>query len=154
MDRESGFTPLGTFISLTNPNNNGKTYVTTDGTDPRESGGDVSQTATTFAEPFELTQSLILKSRVLNQSIFGERTWSALTQRSFFTEIPSLQVSEIMYHPAEPSEAEEAAGFTNDDAFEFLEFVNTGTTTINLEGMRFHRRRIAYLCRGYRACSQ
>ncbi len=49
----------------------------------------------------------------------------------------NLIVSEIMYHPATPSESEIAAGFTNDDDFEFVEIQNIGPNQIDLAGVRF-----------------
>ncbi|RIK84361.1 MAG: hypothetical protein DCC68_01385 [Planctomycetota bacterium] len=49
-----------------------------------------------------------------------------------------LRVSELMYHPADPSPAELAAGFGDADDFEFLELINTSTTaTLDLSGVEF-----------------
>ena len=49
-----------------------------------------------------------------------------------------LRISELQYHPADPTPAEEAAmpGVTEDD-FEYIEFINTGTTTLQLEDANF-----------------
>ena len=47
----------------------------------------------------------------------------------------NLVVSEIMYHPADPSGAEVAAGFTNDGFFEFIELENIGPAGIDLSGV-------------------
>jgi hypothetical protein len=48
-----------------------------------------------------------------------------------------LRISEVNYHPHDPSVAEIAAGFTDDDDFEFIEFVNTSpTTTLNLTNVQ------------------
>ncbi len=49
----------------------------------------------------------------------------------------SLVISEIMYHPATPSPAEVAAGFTDDDDFEYLELRNVGNETLDLSDVRF-----------------
>ena len=49
----------------------------------------------------------------------------------------SLVVSEIMYHPADPTAAEIAAGFNDDDFFEFIEIHNAGTQTLDLGNVRF-----------------
>lgn len=49
----------------------------------------------------------------------------------------NLVISEIMYHPTAPSVAEIQAGFTDADAFEFIELRNIGTETIALEGAAF-----------------
>jgi hypothetical protein len=49
-----------------------------------------------------------------------------------------LRISEIDYHPAGPTPAEQAAlpGIAEDD-FEFIEFVNTGAAAISLDGVTF-----------------
>jgi hypothetical protein len=48
-----------------------------------------------------------------------------------------LRISEIMYHPAPASTAEAAAGWADEDDFEFIEFVNTSPTqTLDLSGVR------------------
>jgi hypothetical protein len=42
-----------------------------------------------------------------------------------------------MYHPAPPSVSEIAAGFSNDDEFEFIEIGNVSGKTLLLDGIRF-----------------
>ena len=49
----------------------------------------------------------------------------------------SLRITELNYHPTDPSAAEIAAGFGNDDFFEFVELKNIGPATIDLSGARF-----------------
>ncbi|MEO8352083.1 MAG: CotH kinase family protein, partial [Chthoniobacteraceae bacterium] len=50
----------------------------------------------------------------------------------------NLVISEIMYHPANPSPEEITAGFSNQDEFEFLELQNiSATNTISLAGLQF-----------------
>ena len=48
-----------------------------------------------------------------------------------------LRVTELMYNPGPPSAAEIAAGFTDNDDFEYIELVNADTVAINLEGIAF-----------------
>ncbi len=49
-----------------------------------------------------------------------------------------LRVTELMYHPADPSPAEITAGFNDADNFEFLELKNISTTeTLDLSSVRF-----------------
>ena len=70
--------------------------------------------------------------------------WSAPLQ---FTATPAqssplvdaLRISEIHYHPAEPSLAEIAAGFNDADDFEFIEVINAGTEPLDLTGAQFVR---------------
>lgn len=67
-------------------------------------------------------------------------SWSALVDATFLVDTDpatsaNLAISEIMYHPADPSPAEIAAGFTNADDFEFIEFVNLSSRNIDLNGL-------------------
>lgn len=77
-----------------------------------------------------------IKTRALNG---GE--WSALEDETFRVSAPSqsLVISEIMYHPADPNAAEIAAGFTDDDFFEYIEIRNVGSGNLLLDGMRFNK---------------
>lgn len=48
-----------------------------------------------------------------------------------------LRITEIMYHPADPTPAEVAAGFDDGDLFEFIELQNTGLAPLDLAGVKF-----------------
>jgi hypothetical protein len=48
-----------------------------------------------------------------------------------------LRISEIMYHPSDPSEAEIAAGFSDSDDFEFVEIANISAAPVSLKGAQF-----------------
>ena len=48
-----------------------------------------------------------------------------------------LRITELMYHPADPSAAEAAAGFTEADEFEYIELANIGEGPLDLRGLRF-----------------
>jgi hypothetical protein len=51
-------------------------------------------------------------------------------------ELDHLRVSELMYHAPDPDTGEVAAGFDDDDQFDFLELINTSTTTtLDLSGV-------------------
>lgn len=51
-----------------------------------------------------------------------------------------LRVTEVMYHPADPSEDELALGFDDGDLFEFIELQNTSATeALELAGVEFNR---------------
>ena len=49
----------------------------------------------------------------------------------------NLSVSEIMYHPANPTAAEIGAGFTDADDFEFIELLNPGANPVDLAEAAF-----------------
>ncbi len=48
----------------------------------------------------------------------------------------SLRVTEVHYNPADPTAAEKAAGYTDNDDFEFIELTNTGTQKISLDDVK------------------
>ena len=48
-----------------------------------------------------------------------------------------LRITELNYHPTDPTSAEQTAGYDNDDDFEFLELLNTGPVTLDLTGVQF-----------------
>ena len=49
----------------------------------------------------------------------------------------NLVISEFMYHPADPTASESAAGFGDDDLFEYLELMNIGAVPVDLTGAAF-----------------
>ncbi|MFT4640231.1 MAG: putative repeat protein (TIGR02543 family) [Verrucomicrobiales bacterium] len=80
-----------------------------------------------------------VKARALQN---GE--WSALNAAAFVISAApaansNLVISEIMYHPSDPSASEIAAGFTDADDFEFLELMNISGGPIDLTGLQFVR---------------
>ncbi|MGI9243095.1 MAG: lamin tail domain-containing protein, partial [Verrucomicrobiales bacterium] len=114
-------------LVLSNPNGGGSIRFTLDGTDPSEPG------ASTYSVAIPTVESTDVRTRVLSD---GE--WSALGAATFFVPMPpALRISEIMYHPAPPSAAELAAGFDDQDDFEFIELSNRGDEPIELGGMQF-----------------
>ncbi|MDB4304608.1 lamin tail domain-containing protein [bacterium] len=117
----------------------GTIYYTLDGSDPRELGGAVSASAITYSSAPSLAQgTTVAKARIRNGS-----TWSALTEATFTVELtaPSasnLVISEFLYHPPNPSPDEIAAGFIDDDNFEFIELLNISSTeTLDLKDLYF-----------------
>ena len=110
----------------------GAIHYTTDGTDPRLSGGAVSPASTVYGEAVRIDTGTTIKARVLS----GDE-WSALTEAEFKTfaapaDASSLRVSEIHFNPASPDDTEIMAGFTDNDEFEFIELVNISAETIDL----------------------
>jgi hypothetical protein len=88
-------------------------------------------TALVYTGPMLLSDRTRIKARVLNGA-----EWSALHEASFVVGTPELVISELHYHPANPSAAELAAGFVDGNAFEFVELSNPGTATFDLQGIR------------------
>ena len=94
----------------------GTIWYTTDGSDPRLSGGAVNtSSASAYSSSFNLTESTHIKARALDGS-----TWSALNEATYAVGpvAENLRITEIMYHPADPNT-------------EFIELQNIGSETIN-----------------------
>ena len=51
--------------------------------------------------------------------------------------VTDLRITELMYHPADPTMAELAAGVTDADELEFIELMNIGGQPLDLAGARF-----------------
>ncbi|MGK0186400.1 MAG: hypothetical protein ACI9R3_002183 [Verrucomicrobiales bacterium] len=106
--------------------------------------GEVSNFASSINPPAAATRTgKTYRARVRHQDDTGR--WSQWSEPLEFTAtLPdisllaeSLVVSEIMYHPSAPSPAEIAAGFDDDDFFEFIEIRNIGDRVLDLSGVRF-----------------
>ena len=52
-------------------------------------------------------------------------------------DLPALRITELNFHPGDPRPGEMLAGFEEDDEFEFVEVLNIGPDSIDLEGFRF-----------------
>ncbi|MEO6245303.1 MAG: CotH kinase family protein [Opitutaceae bacterium] len=78
-----------------------------------------------------------LRTRIRNGT-----TWSPLTEATFVVEsapasAANLVVSELHYHPPDPTPAELAAGLNQDNDFEFVELLNISrTTALDLSGVK------------------
>lgn len=105
----------------------GTLYYTTDGSDPRMSGGAISSSAQQYSSNLTLNNSQIIKARIYNN---GE--WSAARTAVFFLnqDLSKLKITEIHYHPSESN------GYTDDD-LEFIELKNIGSSTLYLAGVHF-----------------
>lgn len=126
-------------------------YYTMDGSDPRELGGAIADSASLFnsSSPLPLERGrTVIKARHYNSA---SSEWSPLTEAVFQKALTAptrnnLVISEIMYHPANPggregreSEAQDAQGlqdFNQESDFEFIELTNiSNTETIDLNGL-------------------
>jgi hypothetical protein len=115
----------GTKLTLTAVK--GSIYYTLDGTDPRRSGGSISASAFQYAGEISLANNARVVARA-----FYTNAWSGPAASTYYTEIPSLVITEIMYHPEVP-----AAGSTNvAQDFQYIELMNRGTNDLALN--RFH----------------
>ncbi len=98
----------------------GTIYYTTDGSEPADYGTTISS-----GSSVTINNSLTLKAR----ADYGGGDWSALNEAAFAVGPvkENLRITEIMYHPVEPG----------DPCQEFVELKNIGTSTINLNLVKF-----------------
>ena len=113
---------------------NGALFYTLDGGDPRAIGG--AAAGTEYAGAIVINAPTLVRVRF--RSTAGE--WSALDEAFFTTYAPAvagkLIVSKVHYHPLPPTAAESAAGYTEANDFEYLEFQNAGAETLDLRGVQ------------------
>jgi len=97
---------------------------------------DARLTAVRAADVIRLYSSGPVRTRSLSGG-----TWSALNEAMFYVGAPAaagnLAITELNYNPYAPTAAEQAAGFTDAQQFEYVELRNIGPTTIDLTGVRF-----------------
>jgi hypothetical protein len=92
---------------------------------------------TVATDPVVLDETTYVRARSRNGAM-----WSAPNEVTFVigSELASasnLVVSQIMYHPADPTAAEMTAGFLDADDFEYIELMNIGAMSLDLNGVRF-----------------
>jgi hypothetical protein len=122
-------------LSITAPA--GTIYYTLDGTDPRQVGGALRPEAIPLpaGDTVTLSGDTLVKARVLDGS-----EWSPLTQAQFLVEsepaATSLRVAEVHYNPAPATAQERAAGYDDNNDFEFIELVNVSQAPIDLTDVR------------------
>lgn len=117
---ESGLTPRGSTFTFTSDQ---PVYFTTDGNDPRLTGGMINPNATLYTAGTDITinESTEIKTRALSD--IGE--WSALNTANFTVDAGGLVISEILYNPAQA------------EGSEFIEITNQSAFEISLTGLTF-----------------
>ncbi len=113
----AAFSPPFT-LEIRDGNEGGTLYYTLDGADPRRSDGTVSTRARPYHSPLEIDGP----TRIQVRSKVG-KAWSHIRWATCVNSIPELAIAEVMFNPA---------GGRN---YEFIEFVNFGTKTIDLRGI-------------------
>lgn len=118
-------------------------YYTKDGSDPRASGGSIANNAIKYTGPITIDDDAVIFARSydpsFNSSFVGNtEPWSGSRAATFMTSTPTVKITEINYHPNDPTATELAIipGLDDND-FEFIELQNTGETTVNLADIKF-----------------
>ncbi|MBK7998624.1 MAG: CotH kinase family protein [Verrucomicrobia bacterium] len=140
----SGSVTNGKLVTLTPASKPGSYVIyTLDGTDPRAPHGRIASGALSNLGPvtITITENVRVVARSFNpthSNMTGadrpplSTPWSGSVSATYYTSVPPLRITEIMYHPGAP-----AAGNTNDqDNFEYLEVKNVGSTPLNINRFR------------------
>ncbi|MCC6232559.1 MAG: CotH kinase family protein, partial [Verrucomicrobiales bacterium] len=150
LDPAAGMAGAGFTVRLSGPP--GATlYYTTDGSDPRASGGGIAATAKVYGSPIPMTAATVVRARARNtnhRNLTGENNppisspWSGVVESRYGSlegpGLSDLALTEIHFRPAPPTAAELAAlpGVTRSD-FEFIEVWNRGSRAVDLWPVRF-----------------
>jgi len=109
---------------------------TVDGSDPRAPGGAPSASSVAGSNA-TLTETTTVVARAYDGQEWGAPTSATFVIGGLVADATNLVISEIMYDPAGPTEAEIAAGFDDDYFFEYLEIFNTADMAVNLADAKF-----------------
>src|SRR5204862_185417 len=101
-DQAEGLITSGTTVTLTVPPG-ATNYYTLDGSDPRASQGGIAASATRYTGPFTVTSNvwIVARARMANSGVATakpfQNTWSPPANRSYYTALPGLRITVIMY---------------------------------------------------------
>lgn len=111
----------------------GTIFYTLDGSDPRAVGG--AAVGTAYVGGIAVNSQVQVRARFRSSG----GVWSAIDEATFTIYPPAaagnLVVSKLLYHPSGPSSAENNAGYTSGDFFEYVELQNIGADTLDLSGV-------------------
>ncbi|CAN5361740.1 hypothetical protein BH23VER1_BH23VER1_07120 [soil metagenome] len=85
--------------------------------------------------PLELAEPALLTARTLVGDTWGAPATVYVPVGQTFPLSENLVVSEVMYHPADPTAQEIAAGHAEQSDFEFIELLNIGAVPVSLFGV-------------------
>ena len=132
-----GYVSQGSSVSMSDPSGlSGPIYYTLNGEDPRLEGGGTNSNAVAYGGPVTLSKSTCVKARTKDGG-----GWSAMNTEVYAVGpvLENLRITELMYHPTDPTPGEIAALNPDpiDEDFEFIELKNIGVVAINLNLVHF-----------------
>jgi hypothetical protein len=131
----AGTVEKGTQVAIT-IDSGAAIWYTVDGSDPRGANAQPAASATLYAGPVTIDRNLRIRARGLDST---DGVWSGVTEAAYIVEIPAIVISEIMYHPTDPTAEEDPAGTFSAADLEFIELYNYGSTSIPLAGFELTR---------------
>lgn len=141
-----GNVATGSQVTLSSGQAGSDIYYTLDGSDPRADGGGVSPTAILYSGPIAISETTQVTARAMGTPTDtvgqtpGSSPWSQVIDGLFSVEAPAspsnLRITELHYHPDDPSPAEliDAPG-TDEDDYEFIELLNVSNEAVSLNGV-------------------
>jgi hypothetical protein len=118
----------GTSLSISNPNSSGGTiYYTTNGVDPRTSGGGIASGAIQYSGSFTINSSVTVKARVKNGT-----TWSALREAAYNVQNSGL-LTGIFINEFVASNITYLDEFGDKD--DWIEIYNSNSVPVNIGGL-------------------
>ena len=87
-----------------------------------------------YTDPIVVNENMEINARTYDATT---DEWGSRRREVYFTSLPPIVVTELNYNPAPPTAAEQAAGITDDEAFEWVELMNIGSEPFDLNGVRF-----------------
>jgi hypothetical protein len=106
--------------------NGGTVYYTTDGSDPRGTGGAIGATAIAYAGAINVSSNRHIRAR----TYYGGTAWSGIADETYTFAQPDLRITEFMYNPAA------GGAFTAQD-YEWIEVKNVAAAAADLTGLSF-----------------
>lgn len=137
LGRTPGVVARGSTVSLVVPAG-ATVYYTTNGVDPRMSGGGIHPSARAYTSPVSIQGNTRLRARTHkpnHTALTGPSNppllsvWSGETAGAYITDPMPLEVSEVHFAPEDGPDG-------GPEDFEFVELRNAGTTPIDLTGVR------------------
>jgi hypothetical protein len=92
---------------------------------------------TVVDSPLTLDQSVMITARSIDSGDWSGPVSEIYAVGSTQADSSNLVVSEIMYNPSPPTQAEINAGILDGDQFEYIEFLNISSSEIDLTGVTF-----------------
>ena len=107
----------------------GETFYTLNGPDPLGPDQQPVKEAIAYTGPISITENTRVRARARTEGI-----WSGLVEGFYLTDVTTLVVSEIQFNPVSlPDDS------FNSSVYQFLEFYNPGSETIDLRGVVLDR---------------
>jgi len=120
---EGGTVATNFQLTMTNPNGAGTIYYTTNGADPRLSGGALLAGALTYSSPVTITGTMTIKARIKNGN-----EWSALHEGTYTAGF-NLKINEFS------ADNDNVVADERGDYEDWIEIFNNSPVAVNLGGM-------------------